>query len=180
MQHGDPAAATDKQQQPELVPGVLQPSPASSSPAEPPSSMKVTFSGCLLTLCASLHPAAPCSVTAPGKGASGSLRGLGGGLWGPSAKAEVCCCPVPAPRGPPPRPSQRGTPPRLLATAASAGWPQSPSSTRDVPLGLVGHERVGAQILQFAVVVADKGDVEGLRFLQPRGAFNSLPGGPLS
>lgn len=41
------------------------------------------------------------------------------------------------------------------------GWPAT-FLCPDVPLGLVGHERVGAQVLQFAVGVADEGDVGGL------------------
>ena len=41
------------------------------------------------------------------------------------------------------------------------GWPAT-FLRPDVPLGLVGHERAGAQVLQFAVGVVDKGDVGGL------------------
>lgn len=59
------------------------------------------------------------------------------------------------------------------------GGPPATFLRTDIPLGFVGHQRVGAQVLQFAVVAADQGDVGGLEVPETqRHAFAPGPPGP--
>lgn len=59
-------------------------------------------------------------------------------------------------------------PPLLPATSVPLGTPGT-FLRPDVPLGSVGHQRVAAQVLQFAVVDAHQGDVGGLEVPETEG-----------
>lgn len=62
-------------------------------------------------------------------------------------------------------------PPPLLPSHRSPRPGGTPATflCSDVPLGFVGHQCVAAQVLQFAVVDVDQGDVGGLEVSETKG-----------